>query len=385
MEIEFLGQPFAEKKRLGPVLAELLKEAESLTAITAWTQSSGMRQIEDEIRALRARGGSASAILGIDGGIATRESLELAVELFDPVSVFHDTGNRLFHPKVYCIEGPTGVSIAIGSSNLTGAGLFTNYEANVLLRLNTDEPHDREVHESVIGFRDSLTGPEMPTQPLTLELIDRLAQEESLVTSAKRRAKVEAAAKGKAESLAREVFGPPVAGLPWLPKLPVPLTDDDSAEAVTTQSTGAAAELRWWKKLTASDVLRKPEASHQRNYVALSKAGHGIDQKVWFRNELFGPVEWAKETMKQSGRIKEVAMIKFDVLVEDQELGQFELRVDHAEGRIANQNNAPTYLNWSTMIDVIRENDFRGWWLEIARLADGTFRLRLLRQEPLAG
>ena len=374
-----------EERRLGPVLAELLKEAESLIAITAWAQSSGMRQIENEIRALRSRGGSASAVLGIDGGIATRESLELAVELFDPVFVFHDTGNRLFHPKVYCVEGSSGVSIAIGSSNLTGAGLFTNYEANVVLRLSTDDPHDQEVHESVKTFRDSLTDPAMPSQPLTLELIDRLADEESLITSAKRRAEVEAAAKGKTEGLAREVFGAPVTGLPWLPKLPAPPADGDPAEAITIRASRAPAELRWWKKLTASDVLRKPEASHQRNYVALTKAGHEIDQKIWFREDLFGTVKWVKETMKQSENPKEVAMVNFDVLVEDQELGQFELRVDHAEGRIANQNNAPTYLNWSSIIAVIRENDFRDWWLDLARLTDGNFRLRLLRQEPVVG
>lgn len=58
--------------------------------------------------------------------------------------------------------------------------------------------------------------------------------------------------------------------------------------------------------------------------------------------------------------------------VEDENLGRYQLRVDHAEVRIADQNNSPTYLNWSTMIDVIRESDFRDWWLELARLRDGT-------------
>ncbi|MDX6626570.1 MAG: hypothetical protein QOE56_1559 [Solirubrobacterales bacterium] len=386
MEVEFLGQPFAGDRRLGHVLAGLLEEADSLIAITAWAQSSGMRQVEDEIRALRSRGGSASAVLGIDGGIATRESLELAVELFDPVFVFHDTGNRLFHPKVYCVEGPEGVTIAIGSSNLTGAGLFANYEANVVLRLAPDDPHDQQVHESVRAFRDSLADSGGPCQPLTLELIGRLAEEETLITSAKRRAEVEAAVRGKAEGLAREVFGAPVTGLPGLPKAPVSAVDGDPAETKVVPASTAPAELRWWKKLTASDVLRKPEGSHQRNYVALTKAGHpGIDQKTWFRDDLFGTVDWVEQTMQQSERIKEVATVEFDVLIEDEELGQFAIRIDHAEGRIANQNNAPTYLNWSSMIRVIRENDFRDWWLDLARLSDGKFRLRLLREEPVAG
>lgn len=85
----------------------------------------------------------------------------------------------------------------------------------------------------------------------------------------------------------------------------------------------------------------------------------------------------------RSGSIKETALIPFDVYVEDENLGRYQLRVDHAEVRIADQNNSPTYLNWSTMIDVIRESDFRDWWLELARLRDGTFRPHLLRDEPV--
>lgn len=388
MRVEFLGQPFSEEDRLGRVLADALADAESLSVITAWAQASGMKHIDAEIRALRERGGSATVILGLDGGIATRESLELAVELFDPALVFHDTGSRLFHPKLYVIRRPDETVITVGSSNLTGGGFFGNYEANIVMRLSPDDADDQAVLEAVLRYRDALTADGMPCEPLTLDLIARLADEESLITTRERREQEERTARAKAESLAREIFGTPVTGLPGAPagrrrgggRRRAADGDGDLPERIPP-SEGRPVR-RWWKRLTASDVLRKPESSHQRNYVALSQAGHKeIDFKTWFREELFGPADWAEEEMR-TGNVKEVAVIPFDVIVGDESLGRYDLRVDHAENRIANQNNSPTYLNWSSMIDVIRGSDFRDWWLELARLDDGTFRLRLLREEP---
>jgi hypothetical protein len=159
--------------------------------------------------------------------------------------------------------------------------------------------------------------------------------------------------------------------------------DDQAAGATATRAPtpGARPRLVWWKRLTTSDAHRKPPTSHQRNYVALSKAGHEIDWHTWFREELFGDEDWLPEPMRNGGT-KEVAFIAFDVWIEDRSIGRYDLVIDHAEGRIAGQNNTPTYLNWSSMLPVIKAHDYRGWWLELARLADGSYRLRLTQSEP---
>lgn len=364
------------------MLSEAIGEAEAVHVVVAWAQASGITPMADEIRGLRERGGTASIVLGVDGGIATRESLELAVDLFDRAVVFHDTGSRLFHPKLYCVEAPGRITVALGSSNLTGGGLYRNYEANVVLRLAPDSPEDRDLYAKVQAFRAALVAEGMPHRPLTHELIDTLAEEETLVTSAPKRKQAERVAHAKAASIAKDIFGGPVSGLPGAPASSPP-TEVESDEGIPTpgESSEAAATLRWWKELTPSDVLRKPESSHQRNYVALSKAGHEIDFKTWFRQELFGGLDWSAQTM-HTGNLKEVTLVPFEVVVDGESVGTYELRVDHAEARIANQNNSPTYLNWSGMIELIRASDFRHWWLELARLEDQTFRLRLSREEP---
>jgi PLD-like domain len=385
MEIEFLGQPFSTEGRLGCALPDALSDAESLWVVSAWAQMAGLEAIADDVRDLRSRGGSASALVGIDGGIATRESLELVVELFEPALVFHDT-NRLFHPKLYCVERPGETILAVGSSNLTGGGLFENYEANAVFRLDPGSPRDSPIYEAATNYRDALLRDDMPCRTLTVELIARLAEDESLVTTRKRRNRAEQAARRRSSRLAEEIFGPPPADLPSAPHTRRQRGDrhrstGKGAEPATSTDTSVAD--RWWKELTASDVLRKPKGSHPRNYVVLTKAGHGIDPKTWFRKELFGSAPWSKEAM-YTGNTKEVALIPFEVVIDGKSLGPHELMVDHGEHRIADQGNSPTYLNWSNLTDVIRQTDFRNWWLEIARLTDGTFRLQLLREEPLA-
>ena len=113
----------------------------------------------------------------------------------------------------------------------------------------------------------------------------------------------------------------------------------------------------------------------------MSKAGHDIDWHTWFREELFGDLDWSQEPMRNGGT-KDVTIVPFEVFIEDRHIGQYNLVVDHAEARIAGQNNTPTYLNWSSMLPVIKADDYRDWWLELARMPDDTYRLALTPDEP---
>src|SRR4051794_19699736 len=103
MEVSFIGQPFPDAEQLGACISQALNAGDRDAAwiVTAWGKRSGLSRIADDLEAFRARGGRADIILGVDEGGATREGLELALDLFDSVLVFHDPGTRTFHPKVY--------------------------------------------------------------------------------------------------------------------------------------------------------------------------------------------------------------------------------------------------------------------------------------------
>jgi hypothetical protein len=115
----------------------------------------------------------------------------------------------------------------------------------------------------------------------------------------------------------------------------------------------------------------------------LGKAGLPIDQKSWFRDEFFGSVTWIPTTMR-TGNVKEQAIIPFEVFIAGRSEGIVDMRVDHAVNRIAAQNNAPTWLNWSGLLQAIRSTDFTGWYLVLERLS-GRFRLHLSRTAPTSG
>lgn len=130
--------------------------------------------------------------------------------------------------------------------------------------------------------------------------------------------------------------------------------------------------------------MHKPATSHQRNYVILGQARHPINQATFFRKYFFAGASWAAHPMR-TGRVKEVAVVPFDVSIEGRSMGTNVLRIDHNEQRIASQRNSPTWLNWSGLAPVIRRRNLTGRYLALERLSDGTFRLRITRsQSPAA-
>ena len=135
-----------------------------------------------------------------------------------------------------------------------------------------------------------------------------------------------------------------------------------------------------------SDAMKKPASSHQRKDVILNRGPHPIDQTVFFRQHFFQGLAWSQQMMRshrgQPPRPKELTIVPFDVYVGARHLGTHNLNVDHAPSREAGQGNSPTWLNWSSLGDVISQGNYVGWYLLLERLSDGTFRLTLQRSEP---
>jgi hypothetical protein len=344
-----------------------------------------LRIVEPHLRLLKWRGIPTQVVLGIDGGIATEESLALALELFQEVIVFHDPGPRTFHPKVYAVETASEVVVSVGSSNLTEGGLYRNYEGNVLLRLQRGLDDDEKLYADLVAYRDQLRSSDMPCRKLTRELLDEIVKTGSLLRNEQERQQLEQAERARAWRVAETLFGTLRVPLP-----PVPRRAREKPPAAPAVGSGAREGgaddtrvlLRWWKRLTRSDAIRKDQASHQRNYIILGKAGHDIDQKTWFRDVFFDRLTWQPVSMR-TGNTKERATHGFQVLVNGEQLGTYEMSIDHAPNRIADQNNAPTWLHWSSLLDVVRQRDFTGWYLVLEKLRS-SYRLQLSTSHPAA-
>jgi HKD family nuclease len=151
----FIAQPVGPERH-GDVLRAAFDDQRFTTfwAVVAWAKSSGLRRIRTALENFRARGGSAEIVIGIDERGGTWEGLTLAMSLFDTVYLFHDPGSRTFHPKTYVAEGPNDALALVGSANLTLGGLFTNYEASVVLELDRNDATDGAARAKVVGTSD---------------------------------------------------------------------------------------------------------------------------------------------------------------------------------------------------------------------------------------
>jgi hypothetical protein len=84
----------------------------------------------------------------------------------------------------------------------------------------------------------------------------------------------------------------------------------------------------------------------------------------------------------RTGRSKEKAIVPFEVFVDNDRIDTYNVRIDHAGHRVAGQNNAPTWLNWSELLPLIRKQDFTNWYLVLESIG-GSFRLSLSRALPV--
>jgi hypothetical protein len=278
MKVRFLGQPF--DAQTGLAMRDMLADARftCFLAITAWTKHSALSRLGPPILELRARGGFAEAVIGIDEGGATEEGLRLAMEVFDRVHVFHDPGPRTFHPKVYVAEGDSVATAIIGSSNLTKGGMYTNYEASLLIELVKDEAQDAEALNEIKQFYDRIMATGEACQELDDHSLEQLLKNPRYrIGSEAGTNRRRAATTAPVDDAQPSIFGDPVAGLPGAPPRAITVEaatdgedvgdedDDDSIPEPPSLTTEGEVEadpgagggvIGFWKALSQFDTSK---------------------------------------------------------------------------------------------------------------------------------
>lgn len=396
--LSFHGQPLADPHTAGSFLRSAIRDPDAglLSVAVAWARFGGIARLAEDLRAFRDRGGSSTLIVGIDEGVATRPGLELALSLFDEVVLFHDLRGRTFHPKLYLVEGRSVSRLFVGSSNLTAAGLYLNFEAS--LQADFSLPGDAN-HEVLLDARSYLDALRSDTAALKIDagLLAAVADDPRwriIPTERRGEHPAESAGvapdeiEGRIDSTEQTHFAATSAGITFPPPLSDParaLLDELETPAEQTEPRGetevvpGSAALAWWSKtLTNTDAQHPPRPeSNPTGNLRLSKAGHPIDHLTWFRRELFANQNWIVG-IDSRGNPLETATVAMDVVVADSALGTIDIRVDHAPHREEGQNNVPTILHWgSSLGPILRAADYTGAVATIERLDSGSFRLTI--------
>lgn len=147
-----INQPF--QGQLGDILkSELLQGYKSFTIFSAFAKNSGVLRLKESMEAFTAAGGYIRAFIGIDLDGTSYEALLNLFALCSELYVIHSENfSTTYHSKVYLLENSMKAWCAVGSNNLTGGGLWTNFESCSIQNYNLPaDSHELDNIYSVIG------------------------------------------------------------------------------------------------------------------------------------------------------------------------------------------------------------------------------------------
>lgn len=400
MDVQFLSQPLASSESLDTFIDTLADpEIGKLSIVAAWAKRSGLARVEERLSAFRARGGIVQMVVGVSEGGATKEGLQLAMDVSDEVFVFHDP-RRTFHPKVYLAWGTSRRELLVGSSNMTAGGLGWNHESSLWLSedgTNISKPFT----DAQQWIADLLVQPMSCRRLDPILLNDLLSSADIRIGSedASRRVPINPDTPEDSDSIAtgsvKGLFSAPAMVMRPLRSLPSRPTVPAATSRPATRSTGtstvasataapstplpASAALvvrRWSRELDNTAAQRVLSASsNPTGNLRLTQSGHGLRHETYFYQDLFGGLPWAPTPGKTT---EQEVLVDFDCVIDGASLGIQTLRISHDPGRISGQANVPSVLHWGPRLGaILRGANFVGQFISIERLTDGSFRLAI--------
>lgn len=133
--LQVVNQPY--NGQLGTILSDKLSDIHynEFIILSAFAKNSGVLRIKHYLQEFKHHGGSIDAFIGIDANGTSYEALCNLFSLVDNLYIVHDNDPRVtFHSKVYYLSSLDKKKwMAIGSNNLTGGGLWTNYESAAII------------------------------------------------------------------------------------------------------------------------------------------------------------------------------------------------------------------------------------------------------------
>jgi HKD family nuclease len=383
MTIQFLGQGFEplSPNAVGNHLLKLLesKDFESLTVITAFTTVSGAMGMSEKIEYAKKNFKNLTLITGIDQEGTSKEALYEILNLKISSYVFYQEEQPIFHPKIYLFEGRNSAVLILGSSNFTRFGLFQNVESSILVELDKDDLKKRNIITELKDyFKTLFTFKDPNLFVLTEELIEYFYERGIVPTEAMRKLRHDKKPiSGKVDKTKIKIT---------IPERPIPKVSTEfkvkprsrNIESVEISKieikeiiTLKPGILVWEKQnLPSSDAQQVKGKTKITGVVRLSDAsfrldGIKIDRNTYFRNEVFGKLNWVWEKRRNNSPV-EVTKGKFNVLINKKSIGLKELKLSHDPDRISDQDNVPTTIHWGTdLISYLKKNNTIGMTLKL--------------------
>ncbi|MDH5648562.1 MAG: hypothetical protein OEY67_02810 [Gammaproteobacteria bacterium] len=175
--MELMNQPF--NGQLGNRLIELLdsQDYHTLNIVVAFAKNSGVLRVKDSLEKFREKGGKVNVYVGVDLGVTSYEALTALLLCTDSLNVVHSEKGQTFHTKIYQFIGNEKGLIVVGSHNLTGGGLWTNFESSALIPVDSSSNEYIEILKAQSDYISGLTSLNDSFMPIvSKDDVDKLLQ-----------------------------------------------------------------------------------------------------------------------------------------------------------------------------------------------------------------
>lgn len=154
---------------IGKVINQELQNSIDTHIAVAFLKYTGIKVIEKSLKTSLNNGGKFEIIAGLDFKTTDPKSMLYFINLKkqNPNLKFYCYGDRksnktniVFHPKIYLFNNGKETTSIVGSANMTGGGLLTNFEVNTIF--NEKQPIYNSQLKAIynsIKFTDSLFEP----------------------------------------------------------------------------------------------------------------------------------------------------------------------------------------------------------------------------------
>lgn len=360
-------QPLAGGQHHAPQLVSLAGEPwlDRLIISSAFSNSAGVAAVSTAIAPVA---GVCRAFIGVRNGSTTAQAtaalLKLGVELY---ALDTATRSRIFHPKAYIATGPMQARAIVGSANLTHAGLFNNIEAGTDIELDLSDASDNAFIDTMLdGFDDLINNhPQHCFRILSgRQIVDLMKQG---ILEDERNPKTQTAYGSGKQGAATSK-----------PRINLPFKSSQAKRKTKKLKISPATpaiglpvappifgQLVWAKpNLPATDL--KLNAAHAAGVLRLTQAkfkvnGTVIDQKTYFRNQVFATLNWTFNT----GAQKDEAVAPVSLVIAGVHVGDFDMPLSHKPAWESGQGNYTTGLHWDDATSHIKHFGLVGRTLKL--------------------
>jgi HKD family nuclease len=371
MEIKFLGQgiePLSEKA-VGNVLMKCFSDTDfnSFTAISAFATISGVKGISKFISESTHLKNNL-IVVGVNEKVTSKEALEEIIKIENTNSyVFYANNNSIFHPKIYLFEGNLKSILIIGSSNLTGRGLFTNIEASLQVSIDNNIDKDRKIIEQLKQyFKGIFEQTDENLKSISTELIDNLVKSGIVPTDSEQKENREKSKKvtsKETNDLISKIF--PKRTMAKIPKEFISKSIKKEQPKVLKPFFKSSSQLLWQSgKLTERDLnIPKSKKTNPTGSMFFKKGlTKGIDQRHYFREVVFKDLDWIKDLNPKTSYY-ERTHTNFRIIIKNVDFGIHELLLNHntkTDSKTYIQKNSMTSISWGDAKSIVAKEELIG-------------------------